>query len=98
MAKSTRKGNAISERFTSRRSENKSPKLSPALLPSNTAKVDDCASSTAQAPNKRWSEAARVPSHDEIVMRAYEIYLTRGASPGRELDDWLEAERELQVR
>jgi len=31
-------------------------------------------------------------------MRAYEIYLTRGASPGRELDDWLAAERELQAR
>jgi Protein of unknown function (DUF2934) len=28
--------------------------------------------------------------------RAYEIYLERGEQPGRELDDWLQAERELK--
>ena len=27
---------------------------------------------------------------------AYEIYLERGEQPGRELDDWLQAERELE--
>jgi hypothetical protein len=27
--------------------------------------------------------------------RAYEIYLERGEKPGLELDDWLQAEREL---
>jgi len=27
--------------------------------------------------------------------RAYELYLARGAQPGRELEDWLQAEREL---
>jgi hypothetical protein len=29
--------------------------------------------------------------------RAYEIYLERGEQPGRELDDWLQAERELEA-
>src|SRR5260370_652587 len=33
---------------------------------------------------------------DEIKLRAYEIYLERGEQPGRELDDWLQAERELE--
>jgi hypothetical protein len=33
---------------------------------------------------------------DEIRLRAYEIYLERGAEPGREMDDWLQAERELE--
>jgi hypothetical protein len=33
---------------------------------------------------------------DEIRRRAYEIYLERGEQPGRELDDWLQAERELK--
>jgi len=28
--------------------------------------------------------------------RAYEIYLERGEQPGRDLDDWLQAERELE--
>jgi NADPH:quinone reductase-like Zn-dependent oxidoreductase len=32
---------------------------------------------------------------DEIRTRAYELYLARGAEPGRELEDWLQAEREL---
>ena len=35
--------------------------------------------------------------HDEdIRRRAYEIYLERGEQPGSELDDWLQAERELE--
>jgi len=34
--------------------------------------------------------------HEEIRHRAYEIYLERGERPGRELDDWLQAESELK--
>lgn len=33
-------------------------------------------------------------SVEEIRVRAYEIFLERGGEPGRELDDWLQAERE----
>jgi hypothetical protein len=36
------------------------------------------------------------PSHEEISLRAYEIYLERGGLPDCELDDWLQAERELE--
>lgn len=36
-------------------------------------------------------------AHDEeIRRRAYEIYLERGQQPGREVDDWLQAQRELE--
>ena len=35
---------------------------------------------------------------EEIRCRAYEIYLERGDQPGCELDDWLQAERELESR
>ena len=31
----------------------------------------------------------------EIRNRAYEIYLQRGGQPGYEVEDWLQAEREL---
>jgi hypothetical protein len=31
----------------------------------------------------------------EIRRRAYEIYLERGEEPGHDLEDWLQAEREL---
>jgi hypothetical protein len=33
----------------------------------------------------------------EIRNRGYEIYLQRGAQPGYELEDWLQAERELSA-
>ena len=35
---------------------------------------------------------------EEIRRRAYEIYLEGGEQPGRELDDWLQAEHELEHR
>ena len=35
-------------------------------------------------------------SLEEIRLRAYEIHLQRGGFPGNEVDDWLQAERELQ--
>jgi hypothetical protein len=35
-------------------------------------------------------------TREEISRRAHEIYLSRGGIPGRELDDWLLAERELK--
>jgi hypothetical protein len=35
-------------------------------------------------------------NHEEIARRAYEIYLKRGAVPGRELDDWVQAEQEFR--
>lgn len=38
----------------------------------------------------------RSPNHDEIRRRAYEIYLERGGLPGEELEDWLQAEREIE--
>jgi hypothetical protein len=38
------------------------------------------------------------PSHEEIARRAHEIFLARGGKPGREEDDWLQAERELRER
>jgi len=35
------------------------------------------------------------PDHDAIARCAYELYLSRGAEDGRDLQDWLEAERQL---
>jgi hypothetical protein len=35
------------------------------------------------------------PSTNEIALRAYHIFLERGARPGNELEDWVRAEREL---
>jgi hypothetical protein len=46
-----------------------------------------------QAERISVGKAAR---EEEIRRRAYEIYLECGEQPGRELDDWLQAERELE--
>ena len=37
------------------------------------------------------------PTQAEIAKRAHEIYLARGGAPGCDLDDWLQAERELKA-
>jgi hypothetical protein len=37
-----------------------------------------------------------MPLEVRIRQRAHEIYLNRGGADGSELDDWLEAEAELQ--
>jgi hypothetical protein len=49
------------------------------------------------------AETGEVPAgnsgrDEEIRRRAYEIYLERGEQAGRELDDWLQAEGELEGR
>jgi hypothetical protein len=36
-----------------------------------------------------------MPTDREIAARAYDRYLTRGCVDGRDFDDWLDAEREL---
>jgi DUF2934 family protein len=37
----------------------------------------------------------RHPITQAIAKRAYELFLARGGENGRDLDDWLQAEREL---
>ena len=39
--------------------------------------------------------SSRSTREQEIRICAYEIYLQRGEQPGSELEDWLQAEREL---
>jgi hypothetical protein len=36
------------------------------------------------------------PSHNEIAEAAYQRYLNRGGAHGQDVDDWMEAERELR--
>jgi hypothetical protein len=38
------------------------------------------------------------PSDEEIRQRAYEIYLAKGGAPGNEVEDWLQAEREVRSK
>ncbi len=38
------------------------------------------------------------PTYDDIAQKAYERYLNRGGTDGRDFEDWIEAERELATR
>jgi hypothetical protein len=64
--------------------------------------LEECMSSkvtTLQAP-PATDKAVRTASHpteQQIASRAHQIFLERGATPGRDLDDWLQAERELKT-
>ena len=37
----------------------------------------------------------RTPSQEEVARRAYELFQSRGGETGHDVEDWLEAEREL---
>ena len=39
----------------------------------------------------------RITPSDAVASRAYERFLERGSEHGHDVDDWLEAERELAV-
>lgn len=36
------------------------------------------------------------PSENEVRERAFQIFMNRGGEPGHEMEDWLQAERELR--
>jgi Protein of unknown function (DUF2934) len=40
----------------------------------------------------------RPPTKDEVAQRAYELFVSRGRTDGRDVEDWLEAERQLKQR
>jgi hypothetical protein len=49
----------------------------------------------ARAPKKANGVIDNLNDPDAVARRAYEIYRRRGGHHGADLDDWLEAEREL---
>jgi DUF2934 family protein len=47
---------------------------------------------------KTQVEVSNSPSPEEIRQRAYELYMEGGCVHGRDLDDWLQAERDLMKK
>src|ERR1700736_487650 len=52
---------------------------------------------TTKAADTGEASVGNAARDEDIRRRAYEIYLERGEQPGGELDDWLQAERELRT-
>lgn len=59
--------------------------------------VGSVVSATADGSDaEQRGEGAGVPVQEAIAHRAHELYLERGAQPGRDLEDWFRAEAELR--
>ena len=43
------------------------------------------------------AENHRAISKDDVAQRAYELFLARGRVDGHDIEDWLEAERQLEA-
>jgi len=47
---------------------------------------------------KKTHATKTAPTHEQIALRAYEIYLERGGAAGDAFEDWTRAERELMEK
>ena len=50
------------------------------------------------APQTATAATNGAPNRDAIAHRAYELYVARGRVAGHELEDWMQAERELSAK
>jgi hypothetical protein len=44
------------------------------------------------------SASTAAPTYDDVARKAYEIYEREGRQPGRDLENWVQAEIELGLR
>jgi Protein of unknown function (DUF2934) len=79
-------------RSTSRKKTDKTRVTVPAVA-SNASPREDL--SQAQAADSSLRAQPSTDLQTVIAARAYELYQKRGGQGGHELDDWLEAEREV---
>jgi hypothetical protein len=47
------------------------------------------------SPGSEPQTAEGYPTREEIELRAYQIYVERGGAHGQDVEDWIQAEREL---
>jgi hypothetical protein len=51
---------------------------------------------TEKSPSESQPQTAlEAPTREEIELRAYQIYVERDGAHGQDVEDWLQAEREL---
>jgi hypothetical protein len=68
-------------------------------MPRNSKPANEAADTEKRPrPSTRGNGASidHLNDPDEVARRAYEIYQRRGGEHGADLDDWLEAERQLK--
>ncbi len=62
----------------------------------NARRVVSAAVAPAGGIDSERGEGLTSPAGEAIARRAYELYLERGAEPGRETEDWFRAEADLR--
>jgi hypothetical protein len=65
------------------------------MAKSSTRKNGAISSASDRPPRESWPSATIDQS--DIARRAYDFYLARGGAHGHDVDDWLQAERELRT-
>ena len=73
--------------------ENGRDKLGSRFTVASLASKANVSSTSVATPTK--SNGKKAPTSDEIAKRAWEIWMRKGCKPGGELENWLEAEKEL---
>ena len=85
-----------------RRSDNKPPVAESAPVttkPDTTTDPDAVTNAETVTDTEQVSHPpASRPGPEAIAARAYDLYLERGAQHGSDVEDWLQAERELTPR
>ena len=67
---------------------------------SRPSKPSTPSTATRRAPTAAESTSTRsaaAPTPEQIAVRAYEIFIARGAQDGRDQEDWYQAENELRL-
>ena len=60
-------------------------------------KTDDTGVTKADRASRVLTQGGLSVSERDIARRAYDLYLARGRESGHEMEDWLQAERQLRV-
>ena len=66
------------------------------MVKSARRKTADAVTTAADRSSKSLQTRSGQATHRDIARRAYELYEARGREHGHDIDDWLQAERELR--
>jgi hypothetical protein len=83
-----------SGRKTVKAASTSAPRASKAGARKTTPAATDAVATTAAVTTAPAQPV--IPTHDQIALRSYELYLARGAGAGHDVEDWLQAEAELK--
>ena len=67
------------------------------MAKSTKTKIDDAVTTAGDRSTNSPTAARASLTERDIARRAYDLYLARGCEPGHDVEDWLQAERDLRA-